>query len=412
MSTAILFTHGIQRSPARFLTGRLPEGIRVRNPSASTRRMKEVLPVKRILLVIVALAAAMLLCLSASADHSVLPKEGDLNETQAVDVMVSFLCEQMNCGEDEVRGHYHYHAIYYPSASWLDDYPGPVWSLVVDSSEPRNDISYADADIDARTGEIINWRARSDWDWAGYEGGLNTYPLIPRKGQVQPHEVIQRARTMLAEAVGPENAGEWQDYNMGADTDQGHFWYRIILGHDNIEIRWPLTFTMWIDADSGEVIWHTDTDRLAFRYGIYKAEGSWTAWYHEQYAAREAEWGPSYTWDYRQHAAFEEECRGIVYWPERQFGMPGASDVSYEAACDAAAAWVAEEKDPTREWQVIGSWFHDNENAWIDDMMRDGIPPEGNRYWEIGFESTEPTLRRFGVMVDPATGEVLGMIGW
>ena len=60
---------------------------------------------KRILLTIVVLAAAILLCLPASADHSVLPKEGDLNETQAVDVMVSFLCEQMNCGEDEVRGY-------------------------------------------------------------------------------------------------------------------------------------------------------------------------------------------------------------------------------------------------------------------------------------------------------------------
>ena len=92
--------------------------------------------------------------------------------------------------------------------------------------------------------------------------------------------------------------------------------------------------------------------------------------------------------------------------------MPGASDIGYEAARDAAIAWVEENEDSTREWQVIGSWFHDDENAWIDDMLADSIPPVGNLYWEIGFESMEPTLCRFGVEVDSATGEALGIIGW
>ena len=45
-------------------------------------------------------------------------------------------------------------------------------------------------------------------------------------------------------------------------------------------------------------------------------------------------------------------------------------------------------------------------------MLADSIPPVGNRYWEIGFESMEPTLCRFGVEVDPATGEAQGIIGW
>ena len=216
----------------------------------------------------------------------------------------------------------------------------PTYCLRADNGTQTSEVEYLEQ------GDKQAWEnAVNPLDWR--------YPFVPTADQLQPHEVIEQAKMTLTEAVGPENRDEWQDYFMTAVTDQGRFWYRIVLGHGNIEIKWPLTFTMWIDADTGEVIWHSDTERLAFRYGVYETEGSWTSWYHEQSAAREAEWGPSYTWDYRQHAAFEEECGGVVNWPERQFGMPGASDICYEAARDAAVAWVEENEDPTREWQVI-----------------------------------------------------------
>ena len=40
-----------------------------------------------------------------------------------------------------------------------------------------------------------------------------------------------------------------------------------------------------------------------------------------------------------------------------------------------------------------------------------GIPPEGNRRWEIVFESVESDLTRITVAVDPADGKVIGTIG-
>ncbi|MBR6029454.1 MAG: hypothetical protein IKP40_10225 [Clostridia bacterium] len=370
---------------------------------------------KRTALMVIILMIALLTCLSAFADHSVLPSAGDLNETQALDIMVSFLCQQMNCSEDEIRGRFHYMATYYPKSSWVNDYRGSLWGVCINSPEPREDVSYAKADINAQTGEIIEFLLSDEWDWTGYEEGLDRLPLIPAKDQMQPHEAIDRARAILAETVGSDHAEEWQDYHLAAVTDQGRFWYLIILGRDNIEAKWPLTLTVWIDADTGEVIWHSDTERLAFRYEIYRNTGSWTAWYSEQIAGRVAEWGPSYTWDYRQHAAFEEACGGIIYWPERLYGLPGDADTSFDAACDAAAAWVSETEDPAGEWCMIGSWFHDDENGWInwiDCEYAGGIPPEDTRYWEIGFESSQPSLTRFGVKVDCVTGEVIGKIVW
>ncbi len=378
---------------------------------------------KRILSAIIALAASMLLCLPASADHSVLPKEGNLNETEALNCAVSLLCADLGLNEEDIRGHWYYDAVYYTNGSFVDT-EGSIWTVhlvdpdIIGETERPNAVyrvhSRHTYDLRADTGTQIA-DAGDSMPNETYENAGDPlswlYSFVPTADQVQPHEAIEQARMTLAEAVGPDNVHEWKDYLVTAVTDQGRFWYRITLGHDSIDINWPLTFTMWIDANSGEVIWHSDAERLAFRYEIYQTEGSWTAWFNGRLDAREAEWGPSDTWDYRQHAAFEEECGGKVYWPEREFALPGASDVSFEAARDAAVAWVAG-NGGDREWHVIGSWFHDNDNAWIDEMMHDGIPPAGNRYWEIGFESTEPTLIRFGVEVDPTTGEVLGISGW
>lgn len=56
---------------------------------------------------------ALLLCLTALADHSVLPKDGDLNETEALNCAVELLCADRGLTEDEVRGHWYYFATYY-----------------------------------------------------------------------------------------------------------------------------------------------------------------------------------------------------------------------------------------------------------------------------------------------------------
>ena len=112
---------------------------------------------KRTALMVIILMIALLTCLSAFADHSVLPSAGDLNETQALDIMVSFLCQQMNCSEDEIRGRFHYMATYYPKSSWVNDYRGSLWGVCINSPEPREDVSYAKADINAQTGEIIEF---------------------------------------------------------------------------------------------------------------------------------------------------------------------------------------------------------------------------------------------------------------
>ena len=383
---------------------------------------------KRLMLVCV-MIMCLCLCLTASADHSVLPKEGDMNETEALNCAVNLLCDERNLTEEDVRGDWYYYAMYYKSSNFMhyDDYNGSIWLVEMVDPEIIGEttgtiVPYwihtkTEYYLRADTGELLsigNEYFEEDMEvWENKEDSLDwRLPLVPTLNQVQPAEAILMAQDILSETVGAGNIDGWQDYNLIALTDQGRFWYRIVLGHGNIENNWPLTLTIWIDAKTREIIWHSDTDRLAFRYEIYRTAGSWTAWYNEQLASREEEWGPSNTWDYRQHAAFEEECGGIVYWPERLYGLPGDTDISYEAARDAAIAWLNSEEGPSWEWHLIGSWFHDNENAWIDDMMSDGIPPEGNRYWEIGVEGTESELIRFGIMVNPVTGVVDGTIGW
>ena len=353
---------------------------------------------KKLLALLLAVCVVMG-CASALADHSVLPREGDLNETQAVDVMVERLCQRMNCGEDEIRGHWYYYAVYYPSSEWHVEAEAPA---------PQDGISSVDSFIDAKTGEFIEWNEYEEWDWE--DDHLNVMPLIPRRDQMQPDEAVRRALELLEDALGSEHeTNVFNDYILNASVSDEHFWYHVQIGDDPAGI---FTWHVWLDADTGEVVWQTDPDRYKAR-SIYMYTGvSYQSVYQRRFEEKEAGWGPSYTWDYRQHAAFEDECSGKPYWPERLYSLPGENDVPYETARDAAIAYVEEHGDGSRNWTLLGSWFIDNENSWIDDMRQDGIPPKDNRYWEIGFEYDEGFPKRFGVEVDPATGEALGIIGW
>ncbi len=43
----------------------------------------------------------------AMADHSIMPGDGLMDETAAVDAAVAFLCQRLGCGEEKIRGKYY-----------------------------------------------------------------------------------------------------------------------------------------------------------------------------------------------------------------------------------------------------------------------------------------------------------------
>lgn len=247
------------------------------------------------------------------------------------------------------------------------------------------------------------------------------YPLVPTADQMQPDEVIAAAQEMLVGTVGEENIYKWKDYFLIALTDNGRFWYRITLGNASIDTRGYASFTAWIDADTRRVIWHSDLDRLAFRYQIRQTTGSWYDWYDEQVAAYEAEWGERSTWNYRQYAEFEEHCAGRPMTPEKFFDLPAENEASYEQACGAAIAWQTAHDDAPRAredvprvWSVRSSAFIVDVWLWnwIDEGMSSGIPPEIERRWRIILISDDPEPMTVEVWIDPATGDVVeGPVG-
>ena len=376
---------------------------------------------KRILLVIVALAAAMLLCLPASADHSVLPKEGDLNETEALNCAVELLCVERGLTEDDVRGHWYYYATYYEKSSWagFSDYSGSYWHvsminpavsgeetkygrvyliheltvycLRADTGMPLDDDGYKPVAVETKD-EPSDWR----------------YPLVPTAEQMKPDEVIGAAQALLSGAVGTENIQKWKHYYIIALTDNGRFWYRVTIGNSSIGLNGYLSFTAWIDADTRQVIWHSNLDRLGFRYHIRQTAGSWFDWYDQQEAAYEAEGGDSSTWNYLQNAEFEEHCGGSPMVPEQFYGLPEEDEIGYEQACSKAIAWQTAQDDAAKVWRVKGSAFVVDVYLWnwIEDMMIKGIPPKLERRWVISLISNDPEPATVVVYIDPATGEI------
>ena len=377
---------------------------------------------KRILLAIVVLTAAILLCLSASADHSVLPKEGDLNETEALNCAVRLLCAEQGLNEDGIRGHWYYHANYYTNG-WLDDAEGSMWIVYLidpeiigeteETDEPywihREHTYYLQADTGA---QIFVAEEHGPEDKQAWENAVNPLdwrsPLVPTMDQMQPDEVIGAAQEMISSAVGPENLHKWKDYFLIALTDNGRFWYRITIGNSSIDTIGYLSYTAWIDADTRQVIWHSDLDRLAFRYHIRQTTGSWYDWYDEQEASYEAEWGERSTWNYLQYAEFEEHCAGRPWVPEKFFGLPEENEVGYEEVCSTAIAWQTARDDTSKAWSVRSSAFIVDVYLWnwIDELMNGGIPPKIVRRWSIVLISDDPEPTTVEVWIDPATGEI------
>ncbi len=86
---------------------------------------------KRTLFVLILALALCLWAMCALADHSVLPKEGDLNETEALNCAVKLHCEDSGLTEEEVKGHWYYWAVYYDDPLFTDDYSGSVWDDIL-----------------------------------------------------------------------------------------------------------------------------------------------------------------------------------------------------------------------------------------------------------------------------------------
>ena len=362
---------------------------------------------KRILLVLVALAAAMLLCLPASADHSVLPKEGDLNETQAVDAMVTLLCRRLNCSEEDIRGHWHYFAVYYPKARWLDGFDGSAWSVTAEPAKPLDGVSYAEAAIDAQTGDVIRWDEDTEGVWADDPDSRYRVPLIPRKDQMQPAEAVECAIDLLTEALEAhsphEDASLWCDYMLfGSSDESGRFWYHVILGSDDDS---PWSWHVWLDANTGDVIWQTDAERFAHRC-IYLHTGmTYEGAYRYMLAQFEERWGSSMNWNYIQAAEFEEQCFGHPSWPEPHHGLPNENECSYDEACAAAIAFLSGNDSTSGSWTVVRSIFYVDPYGWTHDLLARGIT-ENEHLWALWLVSVQAPSERVLVYVDPDTGEV------
>ena len=143
------------------------------------------------------LAAALLLaCTPVLAQHPVITASGQVDETQAVDILVDYLCIILRCGEEEVRGRWHYTAAYAPEGDSLDIHEGPVWDLEAGLPGGGEGIAFAHIYVDARCGLILEWCENPGCDLIGPEGWGEMCP-IPRKDQMQPSEAVARAAGLL-----------------------------------------------------------------------------------------------------------------------------------------------------------------------------------------------------------------------
>ncbi len=354
------------------------------------------------------IALAALLCLPALADHSVLPVNGDMDETRTVDLMTALLCDRLGCGEEDIRGRWRYDACYYPAPCTYDIYEGPLWVISAEAAEPRDGTSFAEAIINAQTGEVLEWCESPGCNWFDHEDPFSGYPLIPRRDQLQPSEAIERALRLLAEAVPQADLAAWHHYKLwGFRGENGQSRYFVRLGRDGLSLARegdPFAWNVCLDADTGTVIRQTDPVRFAARYAVTESGISYDEWYDREKALYAAEWGESKYWDYRQWAEFEEHCYGNPFWPEKHFGLPGDGECGYDEACAAAVSWLEKQGSASGPWTAVTSCFVTDDWRQMQYLMARGLT-EGDHLWEIAFASGDHPEEMVWVWVDPKTGE-------
>ena len=380
--------------------------------------------------VILFLALSLILSLPALADHSVLPAAGDLNETQALDRAVAYLCSEKNLREEDVRGHWFFFTAYYEHAKWLEGYEGAAWSVLL--VDPDASCSYESQEMVPDETEEKGWRwekqlrpamLRYSFTLNVADGSLleqteEPFPLegtagsfrlilVPDKSRLQPQEALDRAYGFLARALQvPEEEARatFRDYHLGASSALGssRCWYHAELyAFGSV----ACSYHVYLDLDSGELIEKTDDRIIAGRFALWQQGIDHATWYWEQVQAQEAEWGPEDTWDYRQNAAFEEKCFGYPYYVlNLAAGLPRADECTLEQAEAAARGYLAGQYGvPEQNWKLTGSLFWaDCWGDWEDRLSR--FETAAKRLWQLTFENEAGETET--VYVDPSACEI------
>ena len=386
-------------------------------------------------LMILTLALLLLIC-PALADHSVLPAEKVLDETQALDLALGYLCGQLALPEEEIRGHWFYSSYYQEEGVYFDestgeiaDAGGPMWSIDLINPETAGTYEITDYVPDKENGNEFGFREiRTPWpvlrdyhlrisagDGSLLKAETTEYYLpkqgeefwlilVPRKDQLQPQEALNRAYGLLTDALGlPEEKvrAAFRDYVITASSALGEkrCWYHVELNASGNLSR-EKGFHVYLDMDSGEIVRQTDPDMIAGRFALWQQGLDHDTWFHEQLTAQETEWGPRETWDYRMNAAFEERCFGMPFNVMLlSMGLPDENDCSLEEAEKAARSTLPQ---PADKWTLTGSSFWTD--FWGDMLTRlSEFNTEPERVWQLDFVS--PDGQKETVYIDPVTCE-------
>ena len=289
------------------------------------------------------------------------------------------------------------------------------WNVVANPVDPDDQYTYVRLTIHAAGGAVTDWYAETECLWSGYpDQPQEVLPLIPRKDQMQPAEAVQKAVDLLAEAFEtwkpapwPEDEiTRWSNYELNGSSDgSGRFWYHVRFG-DLSGAYSVYTWHVWLDANTGEVVWQSDPERFAARCLYLHTGINYDTHYRQVEEQCEATWWKRNTWNYLQHAEFEERCFGHPFWPEARHGLPGEGECSYEEACAAAAAWLREQEETPGVWVAVSSIFHVDSGNQRHERLAQGITEE-DHLWEIWLKRLgAPDGERVQVYIDPATCEV------
>lgn len=371
---------------------------------------------KKLLLSVILMILFSAFAVSALAEHSVFPAEGDLDETQALDIVVTQICALLNCEEEDIRGHWYYRAVYEPEAGLGESRHDARWNVVANPVDPDDQYMYVRLTIHAAGGAVTDRYAETECLWPGCpDQPQEVLPLIPRKDQMQPAEAVQKAVDLLAEAFEtwkpapwPEDEiTRWSNYELNGSSDgSGRFWYHVRFG-DLSGAYSVYTWHVWLDANTGEVVWQSDPARFAARCLFMHTGIDYGTHCRQVTEQCEAVWGKQNGWNYHQYAEWEALCFGHPYWPELRYGLPGEGECGYEEARAAAIAWVQEQEETPGVWVAVSSIFHVDSGNQRHERLAQGITEE-EHLWEIWLKRLgAPDGERVKVWLDPRTCEVV-----
>ena len=179
----------------------------------------------------------------------------------------------------------------------------------------------------------------------------------------------------------------------------GRLWYHVQLNYDSFAQPFD-AYHVYIDANTGEVVWMTDAGLFSGRYRLWCNGISHKSWYENQLSEYEEEWGDMRQWDYQQWACFEVSCFGQPGWMNYHYGVPDEGDCSLEVARNAALDYLGKEQETNDRWILTSS-------AYMIDVYgdKDLQLEKGNvfsaRMWCLWFSNEESKTNTIRVYVDP-----------